>query len=204
MTIFKRETTSIVMRYILATILVSLNFFSVNGQTKATDPAVVATAASVAGTYTCQGTCIECDSKLTSLKFTTDPNSDGGTFTITKINIYDDASRRVMYRYTGEWYILPNKTIGDNTSIIVADIDDLPEHQENFMMLLLRKDGTLQELNRKNPEIMPLYVFKDTAEHDYYIARRRDHPIPMRKMLYDKYNARNYLNPTLEHIYRRK
>ena len=194
----------VMMRYILATILVSLSCFSVNGQTKAIDPAAIATASSVVGTYTCLGTCTECDNKLTKIKFTTDPNSDGGTFTITKINIYDDASRRIMYRYTGEWYVLPNKTSGDNTTIIVADIDDLPDYQENFMMLLLKKDGSLQELNRKNPEIMPLYIFTDTAEHEQYIARRRDHPIPLRKMLYDKYNGRNYLNPTLEHIYRKK
>ena len=204
MTIFKRETTSIVMRYILATILVSLNFFNANAQKKVIDPAVIATAASVVGTYTCEMTCTECEYKLTSLKFTSIPNSDGGTFTITKLNVYDDASRRIMYRYTGEWYILPNKVAGDNTSIIVADIDDLPEHQENFMMLLMKKDGSLQELNRKNPEIMPLYVFKDTTDKEYYIARRRDHPIPLKKMMYDKYNARNYLNPTLEHIYRKK
>ncbi len=192
-----------VMRYILVTILISFNFLSAHGQTA--DPAAIAAAASVGGTYSCMSECVECENTLTKLKLTTDANTDGGTFTIKKINLYDDGSRRVTYKYTGEWYVLPNqsKKVADNTTIIVADIDDFPE---TWALFLLRKDGSLQELNRKNPEKMPLYVYADTTEFgkkEVYIARKAAHPLPLYKTLYYRYDAHKYLDAAFEHVYKK-
>ena len=166
---------------------------------------MIATASSLAGTYTCKASCDECENTLTKLKLTPDANSDGGTFTLTKMNCYDDASRRIMYRGTGEWYILPNKSSaqGDNTTIIVVDIDDF-QNPEEFALFLLKKDGSLQELNRKNPEKMPLYSFRDTTDHEVYIARKGAHPLPLNRTLYDKYDARVFLNAAFEHIYKKQ
>ncbi len=192
-----------VMRYILATILISFNFLSAHGQ--AMDPAAIAAAASVSGNYSCMSECVECENTLTKLKLTTDANSDGGTFTIKTINLYDDGSRRVTYKYTGEWYVLQNKSkdIPDNTTIIVADVDDFPE---TWSLFLLKKDGSLLELNRKNPEKMPLYIYADTTEYgkkEVYIARKGAHPLPLARTLYYRYDAHNFLDAQFEHVYKK-
>jgi len=203
MTIFNRETTSMVMRYILATLLITFNFLSAHGQS--IDPALIATAASVGGNYTCMSECTDCENTLTKLNLTADANSDGGTFTIKRVNMYDDGTRRITYKYTGEWYVLPNrsKNVADNTTIIVADIDDFAE---TWALFLLKKDGNLLELNRKNPEKMPLYVYADTTEFgkkEVYIARKAAQPLPLARTLYYRYDAHKFLDATFEHVFKK-
>ncbi len=190
-----------VMRYILATILLSISFLSVQAQT--TDPEVIATASSLTGMYTCTAQGVECDQILTKLKLEHKANADGGIFTYTKVNLYDDGSRRVTYRYVGEWYVLENKSKakGDKTTMIVVDIDDFPE---TYAMFLVRKDGSLQELNRKNPEKMPLYSYYDSSQHEVFIARKAAKPLALHRALYYRYEAHKYLDATFEHVYRKK
>ena len=189
------------MRSFLATILLSVSFLSVKAQS--TDPDVIATASTLSGTYTCNAEGSESDQILTKLKLDFKANSDGGIFTYTRMNLYDDGSRRIMYRNVGEWYVLENrsKATGDKTTMIVVDNDDLPE---TYMMFLVRKDGTLQELNRKNPEKMPLYSYYDSSQHEVFIARKAAHPLALHRALYYRYEAHKYLDATFEHIYKKK
>ena len=191
-----------VVRSILASIIVFFTFLSANAQ-KATDPAVIAAANAAAGTYRIRTTCLECDSTVTTLKLESDGKSDGGTFTIKKTNTYDDGRKKVIYKREGEWYLLENKAKDDNTTIVVLHIDYVDE-LETYPCYMVMKNGNLLELNQQGTERVPQYIFRDTAKHGLYVAKKGGPALPLNKALHYKDADRGYIDPTIDHILIRK
>ena len=175
---------------------------SVSGQSAA-DPAMIAAASMLGGTYKCTASCIECDSTLVKLTLLSDSRKAGGTYSLLKTNIYDGAEKKLVYRSTGDWHLLKNNVPGDNTTIIVVDIN-YGDEVETYPLFMVRKDGNLLELNQQNIERYPRYLYKDTANHQVYIAREGGKPMLFKKTLHYKDVEKGFVDPTVDHIFKKQ
>lgn len=201
MTILDAKYTSMVIRSILATVIL-FTFLSAQGQSA--DPAMIATASTLGGTYTHKtDICMECETTETKLQLTPDGKSDGGTYLYTKTNQYSDYTKRLMYRSTGKWYLLKNKVPGDNTTIIVVDIN-YGDEPETYPMFLVKSDGNLLELNQQFIERYPRYIFKDTVDHELYIEREHGRPLLFKRTLHYKDAEKKFKDPTVDHILKKQ
>jgi len=190
-----------VIRSIPATIILFFSFLSAHGQSA--DPAMVATASTLGGTYICKTSCLECESTVSRLKLTSDGTTTGGTYLYTKSDHYRDATKKLTYRSEGKWHLLRNKVAGDNTTIIVVDIN-YGDEPETYPLFLVKKDGNLLELNQQYIERYPQFLFKDSTDHEIYIAREHGRPLLLNKALHYKDIEKGYLDPTIDHIFKKQ
>ena len=190
-----------VIRSILSAVIVSLSFFSAQGQT--VDPAIIATAGTLGGTYTNTSLCVSCDSTITKLQLTPDGKGWGGDFVLTTMNMYSDATKKYTSKHIGHWFLLKDNVAGDNTTIIVVHIN-YEDEVERFPLYLVQKDGNLLELNEQSTERYPQYIYKDKKTNDLYIAREHAKPVALEPMMHYKDAAKGFKDPTISHIYRKK
>ncbi len=190
-----------VLRSILASIIVCFTFLSVHGQSS--DPAAIATAGTLGGTYTRNTPCVECENTIIKLKLTSDGKTDGGTYNLTKTNMYYNATKKLVYRSEGKWYLLKNNVPGDNTTIIVVDIN-YGDEAETYPLYLVKPDGSLLELNQQILEKYPQYLYKDKKTNELYIAKEHGRPLALKKSLHYKDIDKGFVDPTVDHILKKQ
>ena len=191
-----------IMRSFFATILISLSFLTAQGQASNldTDPARVAAASSLSGTYRISAMHVDCDSMVTKLVLNADGKTDGGTYKLTKTFYYANGTKTVHSKHTGEWFLLENKEAvhGDKTTIIVVEVLD---RLETYPLFIVRKDGSLLQLNQESTERFPLYVGRKNGQ--MVVARKGGPDLLLEDGLHYKDIEKGFKDPTRDHILRK-